>query len=79
MWLCHMDGAVCAGQPSTMHCFLMVESPEEEAGSEEEKPEEEAWCEVQEEGGCEEEGWCEVEEEGGREEEGRRKEKPGVI
>ena len=29
MWLCHMDGA-------TMHCFLNLKSPEEEA-----------WCEVE--------------------------------
>ena len=58
MWLCHMDGAICAGQPSTMHCFLMVESPEEEAWSEEEGPEEVAW----EEEGPEGRSWCEVEE-----------------
>ena len=50
MWLCHMDGAICTGQPSTMHCFLMVESPEVEARCEveEEDPEEEAWCKVKE-------------------------------
>ena len=36
--------------PLTMHCFLMVESPEVEARCEveEEDPEEEAWCKVKE-------------------------------
>ena len=55
-------GAICAGQPSTMHCFLMVESSEEEAWSEEEGPEEVAWCEVEEEEGPAEEAWCGEEE-----------------
>ena len=29
MWLCHMDGAICAGQSSTVHCFLLEGIPEE--------------------------------------------------
>ena len=29
IWLCHMDGAICAGQPSIVHCFLM-EGPEDD-------------------------------------------------
>ena len=29
MWLCHMEGAICAGQPSTVHCFL-IEGPEDD-------------------------------------------------
>ena len=40
MWLCHMDGA-------TMHCFLNLESPEEEAWCEVEEGPEEVWCEVE--------------------------------
>ena len=49
MWLCHMDGAICAGQPSTVHCFLLEVYPEDKK----------AWCVVDE---SPEEAWCMVEE-----------------
>ena len=66
MWLCHMDGAICAGQPSTVHCFLLEGIPEEKVWCVMEKsPEEEAWCVVKE---SPEEEACGVVEENSEEE-----------